>query len=70
MLALLALIACAWLLGAWVQRRRDRRRLQGDSPDGGPRVLNTDPRALDARLRKVEREVDDLRRRLDPPRGS
>ncbi|MCE2392064.1 MAG: hypothetical protein J4G09_11365 [Proteobacteria bacterium] len=67
LLALLALVAGAWALGMWIQRRIGRGRAQVDSRPEEPRVLNTDPRALDARLRKVEREIDDLRGRGDPP---
>ena len=69
LLALLALVAGAWALGAWIQRRVGRNRPQVDSQREEPRVLNTDPRALDARLRKVEREIDDLRRRDDSSRS-
>ena len=71
MLRLLALLALAaatiWALAGWMWRRRGGGGPQVDARREEPRVLNTDPRALDARLRKVERELDDLRRRIGPP---
>jgi hypothetical protein len=67
MLLIGLLIAAAFLLGAALQRRRSRLPSVEPAQPRPTRWLNADVRAIEARLRRVEQEVDELKRRLKSP---